>query len=65
MADLNNIRTIAIGAVGGMTSLGAENLEQITAIDISEGASLITQLVILIATLLGLFKKKRINNNLN
>ncbi len=63
MANLEQIKTIAIGAVGAGTSAGVENLQNIEVVDLSQGASLITQIVILIATLIGLFKKKKAVNN--
>lgn len=51
----------------GLTGIGtSEAVEVATAIDptpIQEGASLLTQLVILVVTLINLFKKKKVSNS--
>lgn len=60
-----NLKHIAIGAVGAGTSAGVENISNLETVQLSEGASLVTQIVILIATLISLFKKKKNINNQN
>lgn len=50
------LTTLLTGAVGAGASEIAQNIN----IDnINEGASLVTQIIILVATLIGLFKKKK------
>lgn len=58
MQNIENLKTIAIGAIGAGTSAGVENLTALPQIDVSQTMSIVTQIVILLATLVGLFKKK-------
>jgi|TARA_R110000782_G_scaffold101334_4_gene188000 hypothetical protein len=62
MTNFDNIKTIAIGAIGAGTSAGVENIASLPLIDISQATSVVTQIIILLATLIGLFKKKRVDN---
>ena len=60
---IENIKVIAIGALGAGTSAGVENIANVVPIDVPATMSVITQIVILFATLIGLFKKKNNTNN--
>ena len=58
-----NFKVLAIGAIGAGTSAGVENITNVMPIDVPQTMSVITQIVILFATLIGLFKKKNNTNN--
>lgn len=51
---------LATALTGAMGTAGVEAVQQINLDSIQEGTTLITQIIILVATLIGLFKKKKI-----
>lgn len=57
---MNNINTILKGGAGIATSFMAAEVPQITQIDISTVAEALVQLVIAVATVISLFKKKKV-----
>lgn len=53
-----NVKALAIGLTGGSASIAVEQIAQFDPEPINAGVSILTQIVILVATLFGLFKKK-------
>jgi hypothetical protein len=56
--NLENVRTGLVGAVGFGSSVGVQAIEAVETVPISEAVGVVSQIVILIATLIGLFKRK-------
>ena len=54
-----------IGLTGVASIEGVQAVQQVNSAQISEGVGLLSQIVILIVTLVGLFKKKKVTNNTN
>ena len=57
---MNNINTVLMGGVGIASSLMVAEVPQIAQIDINSVAEALVQLVIAVATVISLFKKKKV-----
>ena len=57
---MNNINTVLKGGVGIASSLMVAEVPQIAQIDINSVAEALVQLVIAVATVISLFKKKKV-----
>ena len=57
---MNNISTVLKGGAGIATSFMVAEVPQIAQVDISSVAETLVQLVIAVATLISLFKKKKV-----
>ena len=53
-----NVKSLAVGLTGGSASIAVEQISQFDPEPINAAVSIVTQIVILVATLFGLFKKK-------
>jgi len=60
-----NLKTLLIGGSGVGAVEVIEQAQNINPETISSGVGILSQIIILIATLVGLFKKKKSGNNLN
>ena len=52
------LKTVAIGLTGGGASVAVDQMASFDPEPINAGVSIVTQIIILVATLIGLFKKK-------
>ena len=57
------IKTILVGGSGAVASEAVQVAQTFDPAPITEGVGIITQIIILVATLVGLFKKKKSTNN--
>ena len=59
------IKKILVGGSGAVASEAVQVAQTFDPAPITEGVGIITQIIILLATLVGLFKKKKVTQNQN
>lgn len=61
--SLESLKPLGIGAAGFLSSTGVQTAQAVEAVPISETVGIISQIVILVATLIGLFRKNKDGKN--
>lgn len=59
--NVDSLKPLAVGAAGFASSIGVQAVEAVEVIPISEAVGVFSQIVILVATLIGLFKRNKEN----